>query len=40
MEELIKEIGKYIVKALLEEKTDDDYIEYEIDDFIYNNFDD
>lgn len=40
MEELIKEIGKYIVKTLLEEKTDDDYIEYEIDDFIYNNFDD
>ena len=39
MEELVNEIKKYILKTLLEKGIDEDYIEYEVDEFIYNDFD-
>ena len=39
MEELLNEIKKHILKTLLETEIDEDYIEYEVDEFIYNDFD-
>lgn len=39
MEELLNEIKKHILKTLLEKEIDEDYIEYEVDEFIYNDFD-
>ena len=35
MEELVNEIKKYILKTLLEKGIDEDYIEYEVDEYIY-----
>ena len=45
MEELLNELKKHILKNLLEIGIDEDYIEYEdyigyeVDEFIYNDFD-